>query len=54
MLEDLRDIAPTDRQEAIERQLKLLDSAIDRAWPDTEDRKSAAVRDRQGIGDDLV
>lgn len=50
MLEDLRDLAPEDRLEPIERELKLLDAAVDRSWRDVEDRRAGAVADEQGVG----
>lgn len=51
MLEDLRTVAPSDRLEPIERELRLLDGSIDRAWPDPHDRKVARAPDQQGVGD---
>ncbi len=51
MLEDLRATAPADRLEPIEKELKLVEAAVERAWPDLEDRRSAALPDQQGIGD---
>jgi uncharacterized membrane protein len=49
-LQDLLDVAPADRQAALERELKLLDSAVERSFPDVEDQASAHHADRQGLG----
>ena len=51
MLEDLREIAPGDRLRPIETELKLLDAAVERSWPDLEDRRAGLAADHQGVGD---
>ena len=51
MLDDLHEIALSERLEPIEGELKLVDEAVERAWPDLEDRRFAATSDRQGMGD---
>lgn len=43
-------MAPADRQAALERELKLLDSAVERSFPDVEDQATAHHADRQGLG----
>ncbi len=50
MLEDLLEILPGARQAAIQHQLKLLEHAIERVFPDAEDRERASQPDQQGIG----
>ncbi len=50
MLQDLRSIAPEDRCEPLDRQLKLLDAVVQRTWADAEDRRASVVADPQGIG----
>jgi uncharacterized membrane protein len=50
LLEDLHRVAPEHRRPAIDAQLELLDSSVDRSYPDRGDRALAAAGDRQGIG----
>src|SRR4051812_26284045 len=47
-LEDLRTVASPERRPPLERQLKLLDEAVRRAYDDDVD--AALVPDMQGIG----
>src|SRR4029079_17565388 len=49
-LEDLRTVASPERRPALERQLKLLDEAVRRAYSDKADVDAALVPDMQGIG----
>jgi hypothetical protein len=49
-LEDLRTVAPPERQPPLDRQLKLLDQAVRRAFCDNADVDAALVPDMQGIG----
>jgi uncharacterized membrane protein len=49
-LEDLRTVAPPERQPPLERQLELLDAAVRRAYADDADVQAALVPDMQGIG----
>jgi uncharacterized membrane protein len=55
-LEDLKTVAPPDRQAPLDRQLALLDAAVERELEDPRDVDAVRVADRQGIGsgDDLV
>jgi uncharacterized membrane protein len=48
-LEDLKEVAPDDRQGALDRQLRLLVEEVERAL-DEEDARAALVPDAQGIG----
>jgi uncharacterized membrane protein len=48
-LRDLKTIAPTERQPALDRQLRLLAAAVARDL-DEDDREAALVPDAQGIG----
>ena len=50
MLDDIREVAPSDRRPPVNRQIALLDAAVERNWPDVEDREAGRVADRQGIG----
>ncbi len=50
MLEHLLLVLPDGRKAALEQELKLLQRAIQRSFPDDEDRAHAAVGDLQGIG----
>ena len=50
MLEDLSEIAPPERVAPLERQLKLLETLVDRGFPDREDRRTADEPDQQGLG----
>jgi hypothetical protein len=43
-------VAPTDRQPALDRQLRLLARGVARALEDEDDRRAALVADAQGIG----
>jgi uncharacterized membrane protein len=49
-LEDLRTMAPPERRPPLDRQLKLLDNAVRRAFADDADVEAALVPDMQGIG----
>jgi hypothetical protein len=49
-LEDLRTVAPPERQPPLERQLELLEAAVRRAYADDVDIEAALVPDMQGIG----
>jgi uncharacterized membrane protein len=49
-LEDLRTVAPPERQPPLDRQLKLLDEDVRRAFADDADVRAALVPDMQGIG----
>ena len=50
MLDDLATVAPVDRRAEVQRQLALLDRAIDAAYPDRETRALARSDDYQGVG----
>jgi uncharacterized membrane protein len=47
---DLKAVAPADRHGALDRQLRLLESGVERGLDDEEDRRAALVADLQGIG----
>ncbi len=49
-LEDLKTVAPVERQPALDRQLRLLALGVGRALEDEDDRRAALVPDAQGIG----
>jgi uncharacterized membrane protein len=49
-LEDLRTVASPERHPPLDRQLKLLDEAVRRAYADDVDIDAALVPDMQGIG----
>src|SRR4029453_328662 len=49
-LADLRSGAPPDRQEPLDRQLRLLSAAVRRAHEDDEDVLAALTPDTEGIG----
>jgi uncharacterized membrane protein len=49
-LEDLRTVAPPERRPPLDRQLKLLDKGVRRAYHDDADVQAALVPDMQGIG----
>jgi uncharacterized membrane protein len=49
-LEDLRTVVSPERRPPLERQLKLLDDAVRRAFTDDADVEAALVPDMQGIG----
>jgi uncharacterized membrane protein len=49
-LHDLKSVAPPDRQEPLDRQLRLLAAAVERAYDDDEDVLAALTPDLQGIG----
>ncbi len=49
-LEDLFEIAPDDRRRSVERQLELLDAAIEKAFDSAEVRDVARESDLRGIG----
>ena len=50
MLEDLLELVPSFRRPALERQLKLLESSVTRAFSDPDERAIAEVPDRLGMG----
>jgi uncharacterized membrane protein len=49
-LNDLKTVAPRERKAALDRQLRLLASGVERALEDDDDRRAALVADQQGIG----
>ncbi|MEV7965675.1 DUF2254 domain-containing protein [Sphaerisporangium sp. NPDC088356] len=49
-LDDLKAVARPDRQSALDRQIRLLEAAVRRAFEDEEDVIAALIPDRQGIG----
>jgi uncharacterized membrane protein len=49
-LEDLKAVAPPDRQAPLDRQLRLLTAAVHRAYDDEEDVVAALTPDTEGIG----
>ncbi|SDC57949.1 Uncharacterized membrane protein [Geodermatophilus telluris] len=49
-LADLKSVAPPDRQEPLDRQLRLLHAAVRRAHEDEEDVLAALTPDTEGIG----
>lgn len=49
-ISDLKTVAPPERQPALDRQLRLLASAVARTLEDEDDRHAALVADAQGIG----
>jgi uncharacterized membrane protein len=49
-LEDLKSVAPSDRQAPLDRQLRLLTAAVHRAYEDEEDIAAALTPDAEGIG----
>jgi uncharacterized membrane protein len=49
-LEDLKSVAPPDRQAPLDRQLRLLTAAVRRAHEDEEDVVAALTPDTEGIG----
>jgi uncharacterized membrane protein len=49
-LADLKSVAPPDRQEPLDRQLRLLSAAVRRAHDDEEDIVAALTPDTEGIG----
>jgi uncharacterized membrane protein len=49
-LADLKSVAPPDRQEPLDRQLRLLTAAVRRAHEDDEDVLAALTPDTEGIG----
>ena len=50
MLDDLGEIVPDERKAAIRRELQLLAQAVERGFPDQEDRVGASQPDQQGLG----
>jgi uncharacterized membrane protein len=50
MLEHLIDRLPEARRQALERELGLLESSVNRVFPDGEDRRRANLGDFQGLG----
>jgi uncharacterized membrane protein len=49
-LADLKSVAPDDRQEPLDRQLRLLNAGVRRAHEDEEDVVAALTPDTEGIG----
>jgi uncharacterized membrane protein len=49
-LQDLKGVAPADRQAPLDRQLRLLTAAVHRAYDDEEDVAAALTPDAEGIG----
>jgi uncharacterized membrane protein len=49
-LQDLKAVAPPDRQAPLDRQLRLLTGAVHRAYDDEEDVVAALTPDLEGIG----
>ena len=49
-LADLKSVAPPDRQEPLDRQLRLLNAAVRRSHEDEEDLVAALTPDTEGIG----
>jgi uncharacterized membrane protein len=49
-LEDLKQVAPPERQAPLDRQLALLDSAVRRGFDDEDDVRAALIADTEGIG----
>ncbi len=49
-LADLQSVASADRQEPLDRQLRLLNAAVRRAHEDEEDLLAALTPDTEGIG----
>jgi uncharacterized membrane protein len=49
-LQDLKNVAPPDRQAPLDRQLRLLTAAVHRAYDDEEDVAAALTPDAEGIG----
>jgi uncharacterized membrane protein len=49
-LQDLKSVAPPDRQAPLDRQLRLLTAAVHRAYEDEEDVAAALTPDAEGIG----
>jgi uncharacterized membrane protein len=50
MLEDLLSVAPPERRAPVRDQLRLIEAAVERSFPDSTDREAALVADQQGIG----
>ena len=50
MLDHLKQTLPPKRIPPLDEELKLLDRAVERNFPDPEDRRLAGVGDYQGIG----
>ena len=55
-LDDLKVVAPPERQQPLDAQIKMLESAVRSAVDDEEEARIALVPDRQGIGsgEDMV
>ena len=49
-LDDLKTVAPVERQAALDRQLRLLERGVERSLDEEDDRRAALVADQQGIG----
>jgi uncharacterized membrane protein len=49
-LQDLKAVAPPDRQPALDRQLRLITAAVHRTYEDDEDIAAALTPDTEGLG----
>ena len=49
-LEDIKTVAPPERQAPLDRELRLLAVAVERHYDDDDDRRAALTADAQGIG----
>lgn len=49
-IDDLKTVAPDNRQAPLDRQLRLLAAGVRRALEDEEDVRAALVPDAQGLG----
>jgi len=52
-LDDLKTVAPPDRQPALDRQLELLTATVEQQFDDGPDRHAARTPDQHGIGSGL-
>lgn len=50
VFDDLKTVAPAERQPALDRQARLLESGVDSNLEEEEDSRAALVADQQGIG----
>ncbi|MER7841864.1 DUF2254 domain-containing protein [Streptomyces sp. NPDC096040] len=50
LIDDLKRLAPPERQDPLDRQLRLLEAGVRRAYDDEEDIATALTADYQGIG----
>ena len=49
-MEDLKTVAPDERQAALDEQRELLDAAVRRAYDEESVTRHARVADMQGLG----